>query len=165
MNARKPPVGAVNPGRADGGRKIINKRRKFVKPLLLIGGFAILNVAMYLIIHRFWIGGSSFLPMVGITGPDKKFLFAIIVNLGVIAGAAVGAITSGEFRFRLPQARGIPKAVLGGILIGIGVTLAPGTCTTCFVTGIPMLSVSSFLSAAGIFIGAYIVYRITWRQS
>jgi Sulphur transport len=143
----------------------MNKRRLFNKSLLLIAGFAILNVAMYLIIHRFWIGGSSFLPMIGIAGPDKKFLFAFIVNLGVIAGAAIGAVTSGEFRFRLPQAKGISKAVLGGIMIGIGVTLAPGTCTTCFITGIPMLSVSSFLSAAGIFIGAFIVYRIIWRRS
>lgn len=138
--------------------------RTFNKPLLLVGGFAVLNVAMYLLIRRFWIGGSSFLPMIGIAGPGNKFLFALIVNLGVIAGSAVGALSSGEFRFRLPGAAGIPKAILGGGLIGIGVTLAPGTCTTCFVTGIPMLSVSSFLSAAGIFIGAYIVYRLTWRQ-
>ena len=143
----------------------MNTRRSFNKPLLLVGGFAILNVAMYLTIHRFWIGGSSFLPMIGIAGPDKQFLFAFIVNLGVIAGAAIGAFSSGEFRFRFPRVGGIPKAVLGGILIGIGITLAPGTCTTCFVTGIPMLSVSSFLSAGGIFIGAYIVYRIVWRKS
>jgi len=142
----------------------MNTRKTFNKPLLLVGGFAILNVAMYLIIHRFWIGGSSFLPMIGIAGPDKKSLFAFIVNIGVIVGAAVGALSSGEFRFRLPRVGGIPKAVLGGILIGIGITLAPGTCTTCFVTGIPMLSVSSFLSAGGIFIGAYIVYRIVWRK-
>ncbi len=139
--------------------------KTFNKPLLFVGGFAVLNVAMYLLIHRFWIGGSSFLPMIGIAGPGNKFLFAFIVNLGVIAGSLVGALSSGEFRFRLPRSGSIPKAVLGGILIGIGVTLAPGTCTTCFVTGIPMLSVSSFLSAAGIFIGAYIVYRITWSQS
>ena len=101
--------------------------------------------------------------MIGIAGPGKSFLFAFIVNLGVIAGSAVGAVTSGEFRLRLPRA--VPRAVLGGVLIGIGVTLAPGTCTTAFVTGIPMLSVASFLSAAGIFIGAYIVYRLTWRRS
>lgn len=138
--------------------KIINK------PVFLVGCFALLNVAMYLIIHKFWIGGSSFLPMVGITGPDNKFLFAFIVNLGVIAGAFIGASTSGEFRFRPPRSGNIPRAVLGGILIGIGVTLAPGTCTTAFVTGIPMLSVSSFLSAAGIFIGAYIMFTIIWRR-
>lgn len=139
--------------------------RAFIKPLMLVGGFAVLNVAMYLLIHRFWIGGSSFLPMIGIGGPENKFIFALIVNAGVIAGAALGALTSGEFRLRLPAPGDFPKAILGGILIGIGVTLAPGTCTTSFVTGMPMLSVSSFLSGAGIFTGAFIVFRIVWRKS
>ncbi len=134
------------------------------KPLLMAAGFAVLNVIMYLTIHKFWIGGSSFLPMIGQLGPDKKFLFAFIVNIGVITGAFIGAITSGEFRFRLPKKINLFRAIVGGILIGIGVTLAPGTCTTAFVTGLPMLSVSSLLSMAGIFIGAYIMYRIVWRD-
>ncbi len=103
------------------------------------------------------------MPMIGLTGPEQKFLFAFVVNLGVIAGALAGAGYSGEFRLRYPKKENIFKAVIGGILIGIGVTLAPGTCTTAFVTGIPMLSVSSFLSAAGIVAGAYIMYRILWR--
>ena len=128
----------------------------------MVAGFAVLNVVMYLSIKRFWIGGSSFLPMIGKLGPDHKFLFSFIVNLGVIAGAFLGAVSSGEFRLRLPQ--NFPRAVIGGVLIGIGVTLAPGTCTTAFVTGIPMLSISSFLSAAGIFIGSFIVYSLTWRR-
>lgn len=131
--------------------------------LFLVGCFAVLNVTMYLTIHKFWIGGSSFLPMVGQFGDGNKFLFAFIVNLGVIAGAFLGASTSGEFRLRMPRKENLARAVVGGTLIGIGVTLAPGTCTTAFVTGMPMLSVSSFLSAAGIFIGAYVVYKITWR--
>lgn len=129
-------------------------------PLAMAGAFALLNIFMYLTIERFWIGGSSFLPMVGIFGPENKFIFALTVNLGVIIGAFIGAISNDEFIFRLPRRSNIPRAILGGILIGIGVTLAPGTCTTCFVTGMPMLSISSFLSAAGIFIGAYAVYRL-----
>ena len=139
-------------------------KSQWKKSLFLIGCFSVLNVIMYFTIHKFWIGGSSFLPMIGKLGPNKAFLFAFIVNIGVIAGAAIGAITGKEFILRPPKVSELPKAILGGILIGIGVTLAPGTCTTAFVTGIPMLSVSSFLSAAGIFIGAYIVFRIMWRR-
>ncbi len=134
------------------------------KPLLLMAGFALLNVIMYISIHKFWIGGSSFLPLVGKTGTNNAFLFAFIVNMGVIVGAAIGALSSNEFILRIPKGTEIPKAILGGILIGIGITLAPGTCTTVFVTGIPMLSVSSFLSGAGIFIGGFIVYKIMWRK-
>jgi hypothetical protein len=131
------------------------------KPLVMAGCFAVLNVAMYLSIRKFWIGGSSFLPMVGILGEGNKFLFAFVVNLGVIAGSFLGARTSGEFMLRFPRKHHLFRAVLGGTMIGIGITLAPGTCTTVFVTGLCMQSVSSVLSAAGIFIGAYIVYRIT----
>lgn len=128
------------------------------------GCFALLNIVMYLTIHKFWIGGSSFLSMIGEFGPDKKFLFAFIVNLGVIGGAFISAIIGGTFHVRLPRKQALPHAIVGGFLIGMGVTLAPGTCTTAFVTGIPMLSVASFLSVAGIFIGAYIVYRIRGVQ-
>ncbi|MBN1553433.1 MAG: YeeE/YedE family protein [Phycisphaerae bacterium] len=141
------------------------KLKEFIKkPTFLVGCFAVLNVAMYLLIQKFWIGGSSFLPMVGKLGKPgapNAFLFAFLVNMGVILGAFLGATVSKEFRLRAPRLKSIPKAVLGGILIGMGVTVCPGTCTTAFVTGMPMLSVSSFLSAAGIFIGGYITYKLT----
>lgn len=142
----------------------MNKKGVLNNALVMAGCFALLNVIMYLTIKKFWIGGSSFLPMVGKMGPDNSFLFSFIVNMGVITGALIGALSSKEFKLRMPVVKDLPRTILGGVLIGIGVTLAPGTCTTAFVTGIPMLSVSSFLSAAGIFIGGYIGFRIIWRK-
>ncbi len=136
-------------------------RNIFRKPLSMAAMFAVLNVIMYLSIKKFWIGGSSFLPLVGQFGPGNKFLFALVVNLGVIIGSFVGARTGGEFRLRFPKAGMLPRVVFGGFLVGMGVTVCPGTCTTAFVTGMPMLSVSSVLSAAGIFIGSFIAYKIT----
>lgn len=131
---------------------------------VIVSGFALLNVVMYILISKFWIGGSSFLPMIGKMGSnnDNAFLFSFIVNIGLIVGAFIGARVSGEFRFRVPNLRDIPRGMIGGVLIGIGVTLCPGTCTTAFVTGMPMLSVSSFLSATGIFIGAFIMHKFLW---
>lgn len=123
-------------------------------------GFALLNVVMYLTIGKFWIGGSSFLPLVGVLGPDNVFLFALIVNVGVVVGAAISAVASGEFVPRLPNRTNVGRAILGGVLIGIGVALGPGTCTAAFVTGMPMLSVASFLSVAGILIGGYLGFRL-----
>jgi hypothetical protein len=139
--------------------------KKAIKPMVYVAVFACLNVGLYLWIGKFWIGGSSFLPMVGKLGPNKKFLFAFIVNMGVIVGAFLGALSGREFHLRWPKAITLPRAILGGFLIGMGITLAPGTCTTAFVIGLPMLSVSSFLSAAGIFIGAYLSYRIFYRRT
>ena len=133
------------------------------KTLALVACLAAVNVAMYILFGTFWIGGSSFLPMIGKLGPNQKFILAATVNLGVIIGALIGAVSAGEFKVRLPKLNQLPKAILGGFMIGVGVTLAPGTCTTAFVTGMPMLSVSSFLSAAGMFIGAFIMYKIMWR--
>ena len=80
-------------------------------------------------------------------------------------GAFLGAIFSKEFILKIPQMKDIPKAIIGGILIGIGITLAPGTCTTSFVIGFPMLSISSFISGAGIFIGGYIIYLTILKKN
>ncbi|MEJ1297206.1 MAG: YeeE/YedE thiosulfate transporter family protein [Candidatus Sedimenticola sp. (ex Thyasira tokunagai)] len=131
--------------------------------MLWAAAFAVLNVVMYLTIQRFWIGGSSFLPLIGEFGPNNAFIFALVVNLGVIIGAFLAARQNGEFILRPIKRENIGRVVLGGLLIGIGVSLAPGTCTTAFVTGMPMLSVASFLSAVGIFVGAYIAFRATWK--
>jgi len=135
-----------------------------VKTIFWASAFAILNVAMYLTLHRFWIGGSSFLPLVGEFGPDNIFVFALVVNLGVIVGAFISAYANGEFILRPVNRANLGRAVLGGFLIGVGVALAPGTCTTAFVTGIPMLSVASFLSVVGIFMGAYLAFKLTWEK-
>lgn len=133
--------------------------------LVYISGFAVLNVAMYALIKKFWIGGSSFLPLIGELGPGNKFFFAFMVNVGVIVGAMIGALISKEFIFRLPAKNQLLKLIVGGFFIGMGITICPGTCTTAFVTGMPMLSVSSFLSAAGIILGAYIVFKIMVKQA
>ncbi len=131
--------------------------------------FAVLNILMYFLIGKFWIGGSSFLPMIGVLGKEgaeTAFLFAFIINIGIIVGSLVSSILSKEFILRFPKDKDvIIKAIVGGIFIGIGITLAPGTCSTVFITGIPMLSINSFLSAAGIFIGGFISYRFITRRS
>lgn len=136
--------------------------------LFWVSCFAIINVLMYLFIKKFWIGGSSFLPMVGVLGKEgaeTAYLFAFIVNIGLIVGAFIASMTSKEFVFRLPKnTHVIVRAIIGGILIGIGITLAPGTCSTVFITGMPMLSINSFLSAVGIFIGAFISYRYVTKR-
>ncbi len=124
--------------------------------------FAIVNVLMYLTIGRFWIGGSSFLPLIG--SKVDKFLFALIVNFGIITGAFISAVLSKEFFIRKPSKDIVIRAIIGGILMGIGITLAPGTCSTPFMTGMPMLSANSFLSALGIVIGAYIGYKMVGRK-
>jgi uncharacterized membrane protein YedE/YeeE len=134
------------------------------KTMKMGAAFAILNVLMYISIHKFWIGGSSFLPLIGKLGDNNKFLFALIVNIGVIVGAFIAAKFSGEFILRYPHKSKLFRTIIGGILIGIGISIAPGTCTTAVVVGLPMLSVSSILSIAGIMIGGYIVHSMNRKS-
>lgn len=146
----------------------MKKEKIFKNYLFWVSCFAFLNVFMYFLISKFWIGGSSFLPMIGIIGKEEAktaFLFAFIVNIGLVVGSFISSYFSKEFIFRYPKNKDvIIKAIVGGILIGIGITLAPGTCSTVFITGMPMLSINSFLSAAGIFIGGFISYRFITRR-
>ncbi|HPB67931.1 MAG TPA: YeeE/YedE thiosulfate transporter family protein [Candidatus Omnitrophota bacterium] len=100
----------------------------------MVAGFAGLNVLMCGTIQKFWIGGSSFLPMIGQMGPDKKFLFSFVVNLGVITGAFLGAVSHGEFRLRWPQ--NFTRAVAGGVLIGIGFGFFVQRAGLCFAHGL-----------------------------
>lgn len=141
----------------------------FKNYLFWAGIFAILNVIMYFLINKFWIGGSSFLPMIGVFGKEGAeiaFLFAFVVNIGVIIGSLLSSLLSKEFILRIPKDKNtIVKAIVGGIFIGVGITLAPGTCSTVFITGMPMLSINSFISAAGIFIGGFISFRFLTRGS
>ncbi len=124
--------------------------------------FSIVNVFMYYSIGKFWIGGSSFLPLIG--SQVQKFLFPLVVNAGVVVGTFLAALLTREFIIRKPTSDIVKRSILGGFLMGIGVTLAPGTCSTPFVTGMPMLGVNSFLSVIGIVIGAYIGYRWVGRK-
>ncbi len=103
-----------------------------------------------------------FLPLIGFK--VEKFLIPLTINLGLITGAFISAVVSKEFFIRKLNKETLIRAVIGGFLMGIGFTLAPGTCTTPFVTGMPMLGVNSFLSALGIIIGAYIGYKIVMRK-
>lgn len=130
------------------------------QPTTFMAAFALWNIAMYLLVQRYWVGGSSFLPLIGQLGPEHKFLFVLVVNVGMIAGAFLGAQAGKEFQLRKLQCDLLFRMILGGALIGAGITLAPGTGTTAFLTGIPMLSVSSFLSVAGIILGALIMFRL-----
>ena len=136
--------------------------------------FALTNVAMLFLYTKvletkyipFWIGGSSFLPLIGVFGkgevPDL-FIGAMIVNIGVIVGSFLSAMAYKEFILRMPNGGQVVKAIVGGILMGIGFTLAPGTCTTPFVTGMQNLGVNSYLSVAGIIIGTYFGYKTLKR--
>ena len=56
-----------------------------------------------------------------------KFInWGVFLVLGIFIGSFIGAKASNEFRVRVPDATTILRSGLGGILMGIGATLAGG---------------------------------------
>ncbi|MFW5929605.1 MAG: YeeE/YedE family protein [Halobacteriota archaeon] len=82
----------------------------------------------------------------------------------VIVGAFLAAYWSGDFRLRVPRARRLPNAVGGGFLMGVGSRLAPGCNIGNIYSGLAELSLHSFLAAAGIIAGVYVMTHWLYRD-
>ncbi|MUN55614.1 YeeE/YedE family protein [Kocuria koreensis] len=63
-----------------------------------------------------------------VTGDGGSIDWGVMLVLGLFVGAFVAAKASGEFRVRVPDARTATRSVAGGIMMGVGASLAGG-CT------------------------------------
>ncbi len=63
-----------------------------------------------------------------VTGNTEKFDWGVMLVLGILVGSFVAAKASGEFRLRVPDSVTAVRAIIGGILMGVGAALAGG-CT------------------------------------
>ncbi|MGD7731918.1 YeeE/YedE family protein [Propionibacteriaceae bacterium G57] len=62
------------------------------------------------------------------TGDPKYIDWGVLFVLGLIPGSYIAAKLSGEFRLRAPDARTAIRAIGGGVLMGVGASIAGG-CT------------------------------------
>ena len=132
--------------------------------------------------------------IVGVTGPEARWTGYLLSQVGVdadsfeywgsilfqgqgvgvtvdmamiafvIVGAALAALWSGDFSLRVPKRRRLPNAVVGGLLMGAGSRLAPGCNIGNIYSGIAELSVHSFIAAAGIVAGVYVMTHWIYRD-
>ena len=93
-----------------------------------------------------------------ILGPSEWLIIFIIV------GAGISSLLSGTWRFRRPRLNRVPNAILGGAIMGLGSRMAPGCNIGNIISGIPALSVHSFLASAGIALGVYLGYVVAQRN-
>ncbi|KQB86909.1 YeeE/YedE thiosulfate transporter family protein [Corynebacterium lowii] len=63
-----------------------------------------------------------------VTGDTQRVDWGVMLVLGIFAGAFVAAKLTGEFRVRVPDATAATRAVVGGLAMGVGASLAGG-CT------------------------------------
>src|SRR5699024_3877333 len=63
-----------------------------------------------------------------VTGDEGFIDWGVMLVLGLLIGAFIAAKVTGEFRVRIPDATTAVRSVGGGLLMGVGATLAGG-CT------------------------------------
>src|SRR5690606_2368063 len=84
----------------------------------------------------------------------------ITVVLGVLAGSFLAAIARSRFRVEgFESSHQMPRYIMGGMLMGIGGSLALGCSIGQGLSGLSTLAYSSMISAFAIVIGS----RITWK--
>ncbi len=93
-----------------------------------------------------------------------------VIGIGFIAGAFISACLGKDFAFRIPPYREMVKAVIAGIFMGIGATLAGGCNIGGFYNAIGNLAANGFTMwiglVAGVLLGLKLLYMemeyITW---
>ncbi|OTA91650.1 hypothetical protein M434DRAFT_75956 [Hypoxylon sp. CO27-5] len=85
-------------------------------------------------------------------GVRPKSYSAIALTAGMVAGALITSLVAPSTR-GVPEIIGPNKAVLGGMLLAIGSRMAGGCTSGHGISGISLLSVSSFVTVAAIFAG------------
>ena len=96
---------------------------------------------------------------------SKLLTIGIVAVLGMLVGSALGAISSGEFRWEgFRDASDTGLHLVGGVLMGVGGVTALGCTIGQGLSGVSTLSVTSFVALAAIMLGAVAALRWqAWR--
>ena len=128
-----------------------------------------------------WYGGvfnGDLAELVGFVDEDgvkiltKSLIFntGSVIGLGFIAGAFISACLGGQFAFRFPPIREYVKAIIAGILMGIGAALAGGCNVGGMYNAIGNLAANGFAMwiglVPGVLLGLWLLYKemehISW---
>lgn len=149
--------------------------RKTLDPIVALSAIAILDIFLFLQIGAWTVGGGETM-MTGLIAeffigeesmsripfwqlvfePDAGY-WKIYISLGMLFGAVVGAVASGEFFIRYP--RRLSEWVMitiGGLLMGIGIRLAFVCNVSTFFGLTPEMNLGGYLSITGIVAGAWV---------
>lgn len=90
-------------------------------------------------------------------------------NLGIVLGALIGALLSGQFALRLTTGRDLTRSMVGGVLLGIGAVLGMGCTIGGFLSAFSALSLAGPLFMIGLFVGTYmglklLVWDLAWEK-
>lgn len=91
-----------------------------------------------------------------VTGQQRYFNWGTLFVLGIPIGALVSAIISREFKWRLPEPKGIMLRIIGGILMGVGAALAGGCTITNTLVSTAYFSWQGWLATLMILLGCWL---------
>ncbi|WP_114853516.1 YeeE/YedE family protein [Brachybacterium sp. YJGR34] len=103
----------------------------------------------------------------GITTPSAKIVtylttgditlvdWSVMLVLGILVGSFIAAKLSGEFRWRVPDARTILRSVGGGALMGVGAALAGGCTIGNSLVETSLFSYQGWVSLVAIVLGTW----------
>lgn len=134
LHLRKPslPIPTVKPKRKGLSHLLFEKRWHPFFTATLVGLIAILAWPLSAATGRMFGLGittpSANIVQYLVTGQASFINWGVFLVLGILLGSFLAAKASGEFRFRAPDARTSLRSCGGGILMGIGASLAGG-CT------------------------------------
>ncbi len=98
--------------------------------------------------------------------PPRHFLkgSGSIIGVGFVAGAFLSANLGNQFALRIPPMRELVKAVIAGVLMGIGAALAGGCNVGGFYNAIGNLSAHGFAMWLGLVFGAIIGLKVLYWE-
>jgi hypothetical protein len=148
--------------------------KKTLDPVVALAAIAVLDVFLFLVVGAWTVGGGETM-MTGLIAqavmgddieripfwnmvfsPDAGY-WKIYISLGMLFGAFVGAVASGEFYLRIP--RRLSEWVLitiGGLLMGVGIRLAFVCNVSTFFGLTPEMNMGGYLAISGILAGAWV---------
>jgi uncharacterized protein len=137
---------------------LLARRRDGLLPGLALGAVAVVAwVAADLAGYGYGLG---FVGAADGTGAAIKaggqLPFQLWLAIGVLAGGAL----AGRRRLSLPDGPRAARAIVGGLLMGVGGNVAHGCNIGHGVTGIPLLSLGSLLATACMAAGALLTWRL-----
>jgi hypothetical protein len=87
-----------------------------------------------------------------------------VIGIGFVAGAFLSACLGNQFALRFPPLRELAKAVIAGLLMGVGAALAGGCNVGGFYNAIGNLSAHGFAMMAGLVLGAVTGLKLLYLE-
>jgi hypothetical protein len=123
------------------------------------GGISLglLNVIMYFYLAKVWGTTPGFIALA--KGLATVNIYVPLI-FGMIIGSLIAAKLSKEFILRIPDAKTTARGFIGGLLMGIGLAMAPGCNIGNLVSGLASLGIAPILGSIGIVIGAFVAFKM-----